>query len=412
LSGIRPDGSPFLNYGESARTLENVENLVFRIAYVLVKVFGNLYEAVHVRAHFRSKFVVFILGKQKRYEMEINIENTQKTRVLLASERMLRNIKVVPLAAESLGVRSMCTFVETPDVMVLLDAGVSLGPNRFGFPPHPKEYEALAESRKKIAEAAEKAEVVTISHYHFDHHTPSFTDWCFNWSFEEAARQIYEGKLVLAKSYKSKVNFSQRRRGWVFARTGGKNAKKLEYADGKTFEFGKTRLKFSDPVFHGPEDSQLGWLLMTTIEYEGERFLFASDVQGPMHTPTLLEILVQAPQLVIVGGPPVYLEGLVKKEQVQVGMRNLESLVESVPTTILEHHLLREENWRELSKPVFNAASKKGHSVVTAAEFLNKDNNFLESRRQRFFETEKPSPEFEKWMKTPLAKRKLVKPPI
>jgi len=140
--------------------------------------------------------------------------------------------------------------------------------------------------------------------------------------------------------------------------------------------------------------------------------LFASDVQGPMHTPTLLEIFVQAPQLVIVGGPPVYLEGLVKKEQVQVGMRNLESLVESVPTTILEHHLLREENWRELSKPVFNAASKKGHSVVTAAEFLNKDNNFLESRRQRFFETEKPSPEFEKWMKTPLAKRKFVKPPI
>jgi len=50
---------------------------------------------------------------------------------------MPRNIRVVPLAEESFGVRSMCTYVETPDVRVLLDAGVSLGPNRFGFPPYP-----------------------------------------------------------------------------------------------------------------------------------------------------------------------------------------------------------------------------------------------------------------------------------
>jgi predicted metallo-beta-lactamase superfamily hydrolase len=325
---------------------------------------------------------------------------------------MLHNIKVVPLAAESLGVRSMCTYVETPDVRVLLDAGVSLGPNRFGFPPHPREYEALAECRKRVAEAADKAEVVTISHYHFDHHTPSYTDWCFNWSSEEVARQIYDGKIVLAKSYRDKVNFSQRRRGWVFAKTGGKYAKKLEYADGKTFKFGRTKLTFSDPVFHGPEDSQLGWLLMTTIEYEDERFLFASDVQGPMHSPTLPVILSQKPQLVIIGGPPAYLAGLVKPEDVQIGMQNLEDLVQEVSTTVLEHHLLREENWRELSKLIFDSASKKGNSVVTAAEFLKKNNNLLESRRKLLFETEPPSSEFEKWMKMPLEKRKLVKPPI
>jgi len=327
-------------------------------------------------------------------------------------QQMLNKIKIVPLAEESLGVRSMCTYVETPDVRVLLDAGVSLGPNRFGFPPHPREYEALAECRKKVAEAAERAEVVTISHYHFDHHTPSYTDWCFNWSSEDTARQIYEGKLVLAKSYRDKVNFSQRRRGWVFAKTGGKYAEKLEYADGKTFNFGQTKLKFSEPVFHGPEDSQLGWLLMTTIEHESERFLFASDVQGPMHTPTLPVILLEKPQLVIIGGPPVYLMGLVKQEHVQIGMQNLEDLVKDVSTTVLEHHLLREEKWRELSQPILDSASKKGNSVVTAAEFLKINNNFLESRRKLLFETEPPSSEFEKWMKMPLEKRKRVKPPL
>src|SRR3990170_1166289 len=96
-------------------------------------------------------------------------------------ERKLKKIRVVPLAAESFGVRSMCTYVETPDVRLLLDAGVSLAPNRFGFFPHPKEYEAIAECRQRIAEAAEKVEVVTLSHYHFDHHTPSYEDWCYNW---------------------------------------------------------------------------------------------------------------------------------------------------------------------------------------------------------------------------------------
>lgn len=325
---------------------------------------------------------------------------------------MLRHIQIVPLAAESLGVRSMCTFMQTHDVKVLLDAGVSLGPNRFGFPPHPREYEALRECRKKIAETAEKADVITISHYHFDHHTPSYTDWHLNWSSEEVARQIYEGKLVLAKSYRERVNFSQRRRGWVFARTGGKYAERLEYVDGKLFEFGDTKIRFSEPVFHGPGDSQLGWLIMATIEHENERVIFASDVQGPMHTPTLEIILEQNPDFVIIGGPPAYLSGLVKPEHIQTGMQNLEKLVQTVPNTILEHHLLREENWRESSQAIFDIASKKEHSVITAAEFLNKDNNLLESRRKLLFEAEPPSSEFSRWMKIPTTKRKLVMPPI
>jgi len=325
---------------------------------------------------------------------------------------MLRHIRIVPLAAESLGVRSMCTFVQTPDVRILLDAGVSLGPNRFGFPPHPREYEALKECRRKIAESAEKAEVVTVSHYHFDHHTPSYIDWCFNWSSEEVARQIYDGKVVLAKSYRDNVNFSQRRRGWVFAKTGGKHAERLQYADGKVFEFGDTKIRFSEPVFHGPGDSELGWLLMITIERENERVLFASDVQGPMYTPTLKTILEQNPNVVIIGGPPTYLAGLVREEQIQQGMLNLEKIVQSVPTTLLEHHLLREENWWALAHSVLDTALKAGHTALTAADFLKKQNILLESQRKQLFETEPPNHEFEKWMRLPLLKRETTPPPI
>lgn len=326
---------------------------------------------------------------------------------------MLRKIKVVPLAAESFGVRSMCTYVETSDVKILLDAGASLAPNRFGLPPHPREYRAMAECREKMLRAAEEAEVVTLSHYHFDHHTPSYEDWCYNWSSPDVVKEIYGGKLVFIKSYRAMINFSQRRRGWMFTKTGGKRAGRLEIADGKTFKFGDTKLRFSSPVFHGPEDSALGWVLMTTIECGDEKVLFAPDVQGPMHGSTLKTILAEGPQLLIIGGPPIYLAGFrVRKEHVQLGMQNLETVVKSIPVTILEHHILREKRWRELSQPIFNAASKTSHVVVTAAEFIRKENDLLEFHRKQLFENEPPSPEFEKWLKLPHSERRLIRPPI
>jgi len=326
---------------------------------------------------------------------------------------VLKEIKVIPLAEESFGVRSMCTYVETSDTKILLDAGASLAPKRMSYPPHPREYRALDMCRKKVAEAAEKADIITISHYHFDHHTPSYTDWFTNWSSVEAAKQIYDGKLVLAKSYRSMVNASQRRRGWLFKKTGGCYAKKLETADGRLFKFGETTLRFSEPVFHGPENSELGWVLMASIGYGDKKVVFASDVQGPMHAPTLNWILAEKPQLVIVGGPPTYLAGFkVADECIEVGMQNLKSLVENVPTTVLGHHTLRDEQWRAHVQPVFDAATEKGNKVLTAAEYLGKENNLLEFRRRRLFEMEPPSSEFEKWMRMPLQRRKLQKPPL
>ena len=325
----------------------------------------------------------------------------------------MKRIRVTPLAAESLGARSMCTFVETPDVKILLDAAASLGPSRWGLPPHPREYRALAECRERISKAAEKADVITISHYHFDHHTPSFTDWFCNWSSAEVATQIYEDKIVLAKSHRSKVNPSQRRRGWMFSKTAGKHAERLAVADGGTFEFGDTRLKFSEPVFHGIKNTFLGWVLTTTIDYGDERVMFASDVEGPMHNPTAEMILGEAPDLLIIGGPPLYLAGFkVDETRVQQGMKNVEELVRNIPTTILEHHILRDEKWMEACHLIFDAASKAGHAVLTAAGFLKRENSLLECRRKELFEAEPPTADFKKWMNLPRLERRKVRPPI
>jgi predicted metallo-beta-lactamase superfamily hydrolase len=326
---------------------------------------------------------------------------------------MLRKIRVLPLAAESLGTRSMCTFIETKDLRAILDGGVSLAPSRFGLPAHPREYDAIIESRKAIEEKASIADVVTISHYHFDHHTPSFVDWVCNWSSPEIAQKIYENKLVLLKNYKVNINFSQRRRGWVFAKTGGKYAKKLEAADGKTLKFGDTSLRFSTPIFHGSEESSLGWILTTAIECEGERVVFAPDVQGPMYDAALKMIMAERPRLLIIGGPPLYLADFrVPETQIQESLKRLKQLAASVQLIILEHHLLRTKNWREEAKTVFETAHETGHKVMSAAEFLGKKDNLLEASRKELFEAEPPNSGFKKWTKISMPARRLVKPPL
>lgn len=327
---------------------------------------------------------------------------------------MLRDIHVVPLAAESLGVRSMCTYVETPDLRLLLDAGVSLCPNRFGLPPHPQELQAIAEARKRIAEAADKAEVVTISHYHYDHHTPSFEDWLVNWTeADETAKQIYRDKVVLVKNPRENINFSQRERGWMFAKTGGKHAREIKNADAKLFTFGQTRLFFSEPVFHGSERSELGWVVMATIETGEEKFLFAPDIQGPMSNRPLQIIEEEKPQLLMVGGPPLYLSPLkVSENQLRTGLKNLAEIGATVPHVILDHHIIRDEDWQKKTVDLFYKTYQSGSTVQTAAEFLGDKNRPLEALRKKLYAEDPPSKEFEKWRKTNDEIKKHNRPPI
>jgi uncharacterized protein len=332
---------------------------------------------------------------------------------LEASVSIPKKIKITPLAAESFGVRSMCTLVETSDVTVLLDAGVSLSPYRFNLPPHPIEFQTIDSLRKEIAKASDKAQVTTISHYHFDHHTPSFEDWVVNWTQNgETARQIYQDKTVLLKDPKENINASQRQRAWEFQKTGGKHAKTVKSADGKTFTYGLTTLRFSEAVVHGSESSMLGYVIMVVVEVEEERFMFAPDVQGPMSTLTARLILDAEPTVIMLGGPPFYLKDLrVESSQLEHGLRNLERIVEAAPLTILEHHALRDEFWRPKMEGVFQKASKVGHRVVTAAEFTGKENLFLETNRKQLYRDHPPSAEFELWTKT-LNNEKIDKPPI
>ena len=71
-----------------------------------------------------------------------------------------------------MGVRSLSIMVELEGLNLLIDAGAALGP-RSGLPPHPLEYMALKRAKERIRNAAKTADIIFISHYHYDHYTPA-----------------------------------------------------------------------------------------------------------------------------------------------------------------------------------------------------------------------------------------------
>ena len=306
----------------------------------------------------------------------------------------------------------MCTYVETRDVKILIDPGVALGP-RFRLFPHPEEYDALKDSRQRIREYARMADVLTLSHYHHDHFTPNFTDTTWLASSAREARDIYHGKTMLVKDARSSTNVSQRRRGWIFQSYCRKIQAEIIVADGRSFDYGDTKVRFSPALPHGEDSTELGSVLATVIESGSEKFIHASDIQGPISETALQFILSERPSAVIVGGPPTYLAGYkASEDSIKRGMSNLAMIAKKVPLVVVDHHLLRaQESLQELS--VISAEVKPlGGSIMTAAEYIGEQPRLLEANRRKLYEENPPSRQFIKWTKLNKEKQRLVKPPL
>ncbi|MBS7610583.1 hypothetical protein KEJ19_08575, partial [Candidatus Bathyarchaeota archaeon] len=145
----------------------------------------------------------------------------------------------------------------------------------------------------------------------------------------------------------------------------------------------------------------------------GERFMYCPDVQGPISKKTLALILSEKPDVAMIGGPPLYLAGFkVSEESVRLGISNLAKLTSVVRHIILDHHLLRDINWRSFTAPAYEEAFKNNSQIMTAAESLGQPNRILEADRRKLYESEPPSEAFQKWLRLPNEKRRLLKPPI
>ncbi len=290
-------------------------------------------------------------------------------------------IRVLPLAYESFGVRGMATYVETDDVKLVIDPGSALGP-RFRLNPHEREYVVLSRTRREILDAAKDADLLTISHYHFDHYVPNFEDWRFIWSSPELAERLYSGKLILAKDISENINASQRKRGYMFRKLNLDHADEIRMADGQKLRYGSTELEFSRPVCHGPEGTRLGFVLTLAVRTPNSCLVHAPDVQGPMYGQSLRELLAQRPDMLLVGGPPTYLAFKLDKADLEAAQRNLTALAQRVPQLVVDHHLLRTIDYSKFLKPASEAAERAGHRLMTAAELVGEKPQLLEARRK------------------------------
>lgn len=288
--------------------------------------------------------------------------------VLILMAVFIMNIK--PLAFESLGVRSMSTFIET-DISITIDPGASLGPKRYGLPPANIENIRLDTLENRIVEHAKRSDVLTVSHYHFDHF---ITD-----------QDIYSGKDLLVKSPEKNINYSQEKRNYKFKEfLENLDNVKIRYNDDKSFKYGDTLIKFSQPVFHGVKDTKLGYVEMCSINYNDETFVHASDVQGPVTEEALEWIVNEDPDYLVIAGPPTYLEGFkVEKSVIESGIRNINRIKSQTNAKIIvDHHLLRDKDFEDKLK---NLRSKE---ITTAAEYIGQENLLLEAYRKELHKIE------------------------
>ena len=340
-------------------------------------------------------------------------------------------ISFKPIWFDSLGAKSLCTLVKTPDVSVLIDPGVAVMQPSFPASWAKKLYWEV-QGRRAIKKASRKADVVVISHYHFDH----FTDF---------DRKLYEGKLLLVKNPNDHINDSQRGRAehffdnlcrsfgkvglddvlqkrerksygnpldeiprardkdfgdynrrrrelfkkggkWFKNRVNNWNSAKLipelkfndievKFPENKEFKFGRTKLRFTPPMFHGIEFSRVGWVFATIIERGKEKFIHSSDLSGIYIEDYAEQLIQENPTVLILDGPPTYMVFMLIRINLNRCIKNTCEVIkrsENLKLVIYDHHLLREKKYRERTRRVWETGEKRGVKIMTAAEYLGK----------------------------------------
>ncbi|MEM3478234.1 MAG: hypothetical protein QXM45_06090, partial [Archaeoglobaceae archaeon] len=238
--------------------------------------------------------------------------------------------------------------------------------------PHRVEIERMNEKWKEITSFVGRSDVVIVTHYHYDHHNPEEVD-------------VLSGKKILVKHPKEKINRSQMNRASYFLEKLKEKGIDFEFADGKRFEFGNTLLEFSKPVFHGA-NQKLGFVVEVYLSDSKNSFLFSSDVEGPIHEDQTAFILEKKPEIAFIDGPMSYMLGYrFSRDSLNKTIENLKRIVEVVETVVIDHHLLRDLNWRSAISEAISYAEQFSTKICSAAEFAGEKEDLLEARRKELY---------------------------
>ncbi len=281
------------------------------------------------------------------------------------------------LGAESLGVRGLSCLVETRTRRVVIDPGLALGYQRHGQLPHPVQVAVGEQVRMSIRAALTTATDVVISHFHGDH-IPLLDANPFQLRLSDVASDLQRAGLWAKGPQKLSNHMLQRR-------TDLAEAIQRDLPSAENAQNGA--LTFSAAVPHGTPKTHLGSVMMTRIEDAGTVFVHASDIQL-LNAESVSQILDWAPDIVLAGGPPFYLQRLSQTQRRRAWHLALE-LALGVNTLILDHHILRSREglgWLE------RLEERTGHRVICAADFMQRPRCLLEADRQELYQ-EIPVPE-------------------
>jgi predicted metallo-beta-lactamase superfamily hydrolase len=277
-------------------------------------------------------------------------------------------VKIIPLAADSLGVRSMATYVEAGTTGVLIDPGATLAPARYGLPPSQEEWDALKRANDRISAYATRARYVFLSHYHEDHF--------------RSDPASYVGRVVLAKDPRRMVSGAQSRRAqalWGVL----KGQAHVQPADGAGLRTLDLELKVSPPLPHGADGTSLGYLVALSVSdpREGQRFVFASDVQGPLSAVAAAWLIQERPSVLYLSGPPSYVERDLGAAAIDRGVDNLRRILDSTGCrVIMDHHAVRDPRFASRFECLWDTGR-----VITAAAHLGLAAQPLEAHRDRLW---------------------------
>ena len=336
--------------------------------------------------------------------------------------------------ADSLGAKSYCLFIEAGNHRVIVDPGIAVMHPTYPAPLDVKR-RLYKEGYERVREYMRLADIVVITHYHYDHYLHRLEDI-----------ELYRGKTVLAKNPNNYINDSQRKRAeefysMLYSRILGSNLEEImlepveeEYpdtmnelvealrvdygdyterkkqlleqgrkwfnkrrmkwiswkripevrdreltilfADNRVFDFGDIRIAFSKPLFHGIEYSRVGWIISAIIHIGNRKIYYTSDVNGPIIEDYASMIIREDPEILVLDGPPTYTLGyMLNNINLNRAVRNGVRIIKEtsrLKTMFYDHHLTREPLFRERTKPVWDAGSKENIRVITVAEHYGK----------------------------------------
>src|SRR2546430_10394181 len=138
-------------------------------------------------------------------------------------------------------------------------------------------------------------------------------------------------------------------------------------------DFGGTELLFSRAVPHAKTDG-LGYAVMTRTAQGHEVFVHTSDVLGPPLKEQLSFLIDAQPTVLYVDGPMTHMPENYPPEHTKRSLTHLVRILRTteVRTLILDHHILRDRDWKSRMVPVFEAGEEHDVARLTAPPFARK----------------------------------------